>query len=67
MSDTIKAIGEAVSRVGFPIAMCAAMFYCILVQTERHEKEVMQLTETINNNTQVLTELSTLIHTIVIK
>lgn len=64
MSETIKAIGEAIAKVGFPIAMCGAMFYAIMTQNARHEKEVTQLTETINKNTQAITELSTLIHTI---
>ena len=50
---------------GFPVTMCFIMFYYILKQSERHKQETDRLSETIEANTKVLTELSTLIKTLI--
>lgn len=54
-----------ISNVGFPIAVCCFMFYYMNRQTEKHKEEIDKLSETLQNNTKVLTELTTLIKTIV--
>lgn len=57
----LTTIGQIVSSVGFPIVMCLLLYKYMQEQNEKHENEITKLTETINANTQILTELSTLI------
>ena len=57
-------IVEIIGSIGFPIAMCLLLFNYMEKQGEKHDKEIHDLTETINNNTQILSELSTLIKTL---
>lgn len=61
----IQTITDLISNLGFPVAMCSALFYYMIKQNEKHEKEVEKLSETLNANTTVLTELTTLIKTLV--
>ena len=61
----IQTVTDLISNLGFPVAMCCALFYYMIKQNEKHEKEVEKLSETLNANTQVLTELTTLIKTLV--
>lgn len=61
MTDVINLI----SNLGFPIAMCCALFYYMINQNKRHEQEINDLRTTLEDNTKVLTELSTLIKIIV--
>lgn len=59
---------QAITTVGFPIVMCGAMGWYVKYQTdknrediktlnEQHTKEMLEVTEAINNNTQALIEL----------
>ena len=50
-----------ITNVGFPIACCVALFWYMVNQNEKHKSEIDELTNTINNNTKVLAELTTLI------
>lgn len=61
----IQTVTDLISNLGFPVAMCGALFYYMIKQNEKHEKEVEKLSETLNANTQVLIELTTLIKTLV--
>ena len=61
----VKTISELVAGVGFPIAMCVALFYYMVKQNDKHEAETKELRNTVQANTQVLTELCTLIKTLV--
>ena len=54
-----------ISNVGFPVAVCVALFYYMEKQNERHENETDKLNETVQSNTKVLTELCTLIKTLI--
>ncbi|UVY50273.1 MAG: YvrJ protein family protein [Bacteriophage sp.] len=54
-----------ISNVGFPVAVCVALFYNMEKQNERHQSETDKLNETVQSNTKVLTELCTLIKTLV--
>lgn len=56
---------QLVSTLGFPVVMCGALFWYIVNQNAKHDNEVKALTTTLENNTKVLTELSTLIKTLV--
>lgn len=60
----LQGVTEFVTSVGFPIAMCAALFYYMMQQNDKHEHEVNGLKDTLNENTKVLTELTTLIRTL---
>ena len=57
-------IVDIIGSIGFPIVMCMILFHYIEKQGEKHDKEIHDLTETINNNTKILTELTTLIKTL---
>lgn len=59
---------QAITTVGFPIVMCGVMGWYVKYQTDRnredvkilneqHTKEILGMTEAINNNTQALIEL----------
>jgi hypothetical protein len=61
----INAIVSIVSNVGFPVAVCIALFFYMEKQNERHQQETDKLNETVQSNTKVLTELCTLIKTLV--
>lgn len=50
----INEIVSIISNVGFPIAVC-----------DKHKEEIDKLSETLQGNTKVLTELCTLIKTLV--
>lgn len=52
---------QLISNVGFPIAMCVALFYYMIKQRQEHSVELENLRTTLEENTKVLTELSTLI------
>lgn len=58
-------ISQLVSNVGFPIAMCLMLVMYMSKETTRHKEETDKLSNTIASNTQVLTELCTLIKTLV--
>ena len=60
MTDVINLI----SNLGFPIAMCGALFWYMVKQREVHKEETDHLKDTIAENTKVLAELTTLIDTL---
>ena len=61
----VNAIVSLISNVGFPVAVCIALFFYMEKQNERHQNETDKLNETVQSNTKVLTELCTLIKTLV--
>jgi hypothetical protein len=54
-----------ISNVGFPVAVCVALFFYMEKQNERHQNETDKLNETVQSNTKVLAELCTLIKTLI--
>lgn len=48
---------QIVSNLGFPIAMCGALFWYINKQTELHKEEMHELKQSIDNNTLICTKL----------
>lgn len=48
---------QAISTVGFPIVVAAAMFWKMNKQDDDHKQEMNKMTEAINNNTIALTKL----------
>ena len=55
----LNAVMTAISSLGFPIAMCIAMFWYMTKQAEMHKEEVAKMTEALNNNTLALNRLET--------
>lgn len=55
----LNTVMTAISSLGFPIAMCIAMFWYMTKQTETHKEEVAKMTEALNNNTLALNRLET--------
>lgn len=53
-------ITNMIGSLGFPIVACIYMANMLKDERERHEQEVQRLTEALNDNTQILTELKTL-------
>lgn len=54
----INAAVQLISNVGFPICACFFMAYYMDKTTKAHNEEVKALTESLNNNTMALQELS---------
>lgn len=52
---------QAISTVGFPICACGALFWMVNKQDEQHRREVDQLRQVLEANTQALTELKDMI------
>lgn len=48
---------SAVSNVGFPIVCVFALAWYVKYVTDKHEKEITKLKESIDNNTKAFTEL----------
>ena len=61
----IDSVTQLVSNVGFPVAVCIALFFYMEKQNERHQQETDKLNETVQSNTKVLAELCTLIKTLI--
>lgn len=57
----VKTIIELVTTLGFPVVACGALFYYMVKQSDKNYKTINALSETIQGNTKVLTELYTLI------
>ena len=53
----VGTIAQIVSTVGFPIAMCLALIWCIKEMGDKHKQETEKFTEALNNNTLVLQKL----------
>lgn len=62
---TAKDYVDLVSTVGFPIVMCGVLLYYIMTINKRNDDTIKDLSDTINQNSKVLTELTTLIKTLV--
>lgn len=57
----VNQILQAVGSLGFPIVACGALFYYLQKEQESHKNEMQMVTEALNRNTEVLTELKTII------
>lgn len=55
--DTLQTIINLIKDLGFPIAVCIAMFWLNNKQVEQHKEEMSKVTDALNNNTLALTEL----------
>lgn len=55
--DTLQNVINLIKDLGFPIAVCIAMFWLNNKQVEQHKEEMTKVTDALNNNTLALTEL----------
>ena len=55
----ITTILQAINTVGCPITVCGVLLWQNMKQNERYDKQLYELQTVINNNTNVLIELST--------
>lgn len=56
--DNVQILIQAISTVGFPIAMCCIMAYYVKYTEDKHREEINSIRETIENNTLALIKLS---------
>ena len=56
-----QAITTLIGSVGFPIVMCLIMVKVMMQMEESHKTEIESLKESLNNNTNVLTKLETML------
>lgn len=57
IAELVQIVGQAISTWGFPIVMCAVMFWYMNKERQDHKEEVTQLTTAVNNNTAVIEKL----------
>ena len=62
---TANDIINLISTVGFPIVMCGVLLYYIMEVNKKNDDTIKGLSDTINQNSKVLTELTTLIKTLI--
>lgn len=60
----VQAIIQAVSTLGFPIVMCAALLYYLNLERESHKEEMESMKEALDRNTVVMTELKEMLSVI---
>lgn len=53
----VQAIIQAVSTLGFPIVMCAALLYYLNLERESHKEEMESMKDALDRNTVIMTEL----------
>lgn len=53
----MSALIEAISTVGFPVVMCAAMFWRLEKTEEEHNTQVSRIVEAISDNTKEIAVL----------
>ena len=49
---------QAISTLGFPICMCAALFWYMIKQNEQHEQESREMRDAINKLEIAITRLT---------
>lgn len=58
------AIIQAVSTLGFPIVMCAALLYYLNLERESHKEEMNSMRDALDRNTTIMTELKEMLSVI---
>ena len=53
----MNSITEVISNLGFPIAVCIALFWYLMKQNEAHKEETEKLRQALENNTLIITKL----------
>lgn len=58
------AIIQAVSTLGFPIVMCAALLYYLNQERVSHKDEMTSMRDALDRNTTIMTELKEMLSVI---
>lgn len=53
----VDTIMQAIGTLGFPIVCAAALFWYVVKIGREHKEEISRLSDAINNNTNVITQL----------
>ncbi len=53
----VNALTTLIGSLGFPIVSCIALFWYMTKIESQHKEEIKKLSEAINNNTNVITQL----------
>lgn len=53
----IQTISTIIGSLGFPIVCCIGMFYFLIKTAQQHKEEIDKLSEAVNNNTNVISQL----------
>lgn len=59
-----NSIIQAVSTLGFPIVMCAALLYYLNLERESHKEEMNSMRDALDRNTTIMTELKEMLSVI---
>lgn len=51
-------VTQLIGTLGFPIVMCLMLYYRMDKQDEQHKEEMAKITESVNNNTIAITNLT---------
>lgn len=57
----MNAVVQLISTVGFPIFACVALGWLLYREQNEHKEEILKLTEALNGNTVIMTELKQLL------
>lgn len=52
---------QAVGSLGFPVVCCAVLFYYLNKERESHAEEVKAMTQALNQNTNIMIELKSML------
>jgi preprotein translocase subunit YajC len=55
--ETVNAIAQLVSTVGFPIGMCGGLFWYMTKQQEAQDEKNQKMMDALNNLSLVISEL----------
>jgi preprotein translocase subunit YajC len=53
----INGVSQIISNLGFPIAVCVALFWYLMRENDAHKEETEKLREALENNTLIITKL----------
>ncbi len=62
---SMDSVTQLIASLGFPIVMCLLMFKYMQEESDNHRKEVDALKESLKENTVVLSDLKSMIQTLV--
>jgi hypothetical protein len=54
----LQPIASMISNIGFPCVMCLIIIGLMIKQNDAHKEEMAKITESLNNNTNALIQLT---------
>ncbi len=55
--EMVTTFTTLVNTIGFPIAVCIALFWFLYQENKSHKEETKRMTEAIDNNTAVMNKM----------